>query len=210
MKNPYETLGVEPTATAAEIKAAWRKLCAEHHPDRGGDTATAAEINAAYDVLSSPQRRLEYDQGCHVETLDQQAASVLREMFDVVLEQERCRNPVDDVATMLAEVKAQMSERILTCKKRRKALERRLGRFKKDPGLIAMMVDEKLSAIDRTIITAERALEINTQAQAMLQAFAYETDPNPMDEARRRMQAQATGMGIFGRHGSTGLGGMWP
>lgn len=57
----YETLGVAETATAEEIKKAYRRLASQHHPDRGGDTAKFQAIQSAYDVVSDPQRREQYD-----------------------------------------------------------------------------------------------------------------------------------------------------
>lgn len=57
----YKTLGVDRSASADEIKRAFRKLAMQHHPDRGGDEARFKEIQAAYDVLGDPQRRAEYD-----------------------------------------------------------------------------------------------------------------------------------------------------
>ena len=57
----YKTLGVGRTANEQEIKQAYRKLAALHHPDRGGDTAKFQEIQAAYAVLSDAQKRREYD-----------------------------------------------------------------------------------------------------------------------------------------------------
>ena len=59
--NYYETLGVPKTASQEEIKKAYRKLASQHHPDKGGDTARFQEIQAAYDTLSDPQKRSEYD-----------------------------------------------------------------------------------------------------------------------------------------------------
>ena len=61
--NHYETLDVAPDATLADIKAAFRRLASQHHPDRGGDTARAAAINDAYAVLSDSERRARYDAG---------------------------------------------------------------------------------------------------------------------------------------------------
>lgn len=62
MKNHYQTLGVDQTASADEIKRAYRRLAAQHHPDKGGDTRTFQEIQQAYDVLGDAQRRAAYDQ----------------------------------------------------------------------------------------------------------------------------------------------------
>lgn len=60
-------LGVSKEATAEEIKAAHRRLALQNHPDRcPGDASKAArfrEVQAAYDVLSDPQKRRDYDSG---------------------------------------------------------------------------------------------------------------------------------------------------
>ena len=57
----YKILGVAKTATPDEIKKAYRKLASQHHPDKGGDTAQFQKIQAAYDTLSDPNKREEYD-----------------------------------------------------------------------------------------------------------------------------------------------------
>lgn len=59
--NYYEVLGVAKTATADEIKKAYRKLASMHHPDKGGDTAKFQQVEEAYRTLSDPQKRAEYD-----------------------------------------------------------------------------------------------------------------------------------------------------
>ena len=58
----YKTLGVPRTATADEIKKAFRKLARKHHPDAGGDEAKFKELNEAYEVLSDQKKRDLYDQ----------------------------------------------------------------------------------------------------------------------------------------------------
>ena len=45
----WQVLGVAENATGEEIDAAWRRLAARHHPDRGGDSAQMARINTARD-----------------------------------------------------------------------------------------------------------------------------------------------------------------
>lgn len=62
----YDILGVSKSATADEIKKAYRKLAMEHHPDRhGGDDAQFKELGEAYETLKDPQKRAGYDQFGH-------------------------------------------------------------------------------------------------------------------------------------------------
>ena len=62
----YKILGLEKTATADDIKKAYRKLARKHHPDLNPDNQAAAEkkfkeINEANQVLSDPEKRKKYD-----------------------------------------------------------------------------------------------------------------------------------------------------
>lgn len=63
MRDPYETLGVSRTATADEIKSAYRKLAKKYHPDLGGDPEKFKEINEAHDILSDPNKKAHFDHG---------------------------------------------------------------------------------------------------------------------------------------------------
>lgn len=52
-EQPWQVLGLSSHATREEIEAAYRRLAAQHHPDRGGDSQQMARINAARDQLLS-------------------------------------------------------------------------------------------------------------------------------------------------------------
>lgn len=60
--NYYDVLGVKRDATQEEIKKAFRRLARKHHPDAGGSEERFKEINEAYEVLSDPEKRAQYDQ----------------------------------------------------------------------------------------------------------------------------------------------------
>jgi DnaJ-class molecular chaperone len=60
----YQVLGVEKSATQEEIKSAYRKLALKTHPDKDKSpdaTSKFQEISSAYEVLSDPQKRQQYD-----------------------------------------------------------------------------------------------------------------------------------------------------
>src|SRR4051812_7353582 len=65
----YQVLGLEKTATAEEVKKAYRQLAVKHHPDKNPGDKTAEEkfkeLGEAYEALSDPQKRAAYDQYGH-------------------------------------------------------------------------------------------------------------------------------------------------
>src|SRR5690606_4464297 len=62
----YEVLGVGKSASADEIKKAFRKKAIEYHPDKeGGDEAKFKEVNEAYEILKDDKKRQRYDQFGH-------------------------------------------------------------------------------------------------------------------------------------------------
>jgi molecular chaperone DnaJ len=64
LRDLYEILGVARDASAEDLKKAYRRLAREYHPDVNPDPAAEArfkEVSAAYEILSDPQKRQQYD-----------------------------------------------------------------------------------------------------------------------------------------------------
>lgn len=66
-KDPYKTLGLTKGASAEEIRRSYRKLARKHHPDANRDDPAAEgrfkEVQHAYEILSNPEKRRQYDEG---------------------------------------------------------------------------------------------------------------------------------------------------
>lgn len=91
MRDPYETLGISPTADAETIKTAYRKAARLHHPDRNPSPNAAArfqEVQAAYELLSDESRRADYDALRRRNLIDdplQEAASIWTTYLEKVI-----------------------------------------------------------------------------------------------------------------------------
>ncbi len=66
-RDPYTVLGLSPSASDSEIRASFRRLAKEHHPDRNPGDRRAEEkfkeVSAAFDILGDPERRRRFDRG---------------------------------------------------------------------------------------------------------------------------------------------------
>src|SRR5580700_2808885 len=66
MRDPYDVLGVSKTASAAEIKSAFRKLAKKYHPDQSKEAKAKerfAEVGAAYEIVGDDKKRKAFDRG---------------------------------------------------------------------------------------------------------------------------------------------------
>ena len=62
-KTHYDMLGVNSSATADEIRKAYKRKALKHHPDKGGSAATFRKVQTAYETLKDDQKRRKYDNG---------------------------------------------------------------------------------------------------------------------------------------------------
>lgn len=83
----YEVLGISKNASVAEIKRAYRQLARQYHPDFNPAPEAKEkwdQVQKAYDILSDPEKRHEYDQG-KKSAITTQPKAFLAELWDTIL-----------------------------------------------------------------------------------------------------------------------------
>ncbi len=157
--NPYDVLGIQITATQEEIKAAYKKLSAQYHPDRNQDAGASEmmkNINVAYDLLSDPKKRKRYD-----ETGDMSAASTFdRDVQDIVVSMFICYITANDtldydmkaamkssLAKVLNEAKGKCIETQITLKHYEKAKKK----LKAKNNIFVIALDKNIAGMQEEI-----------------------------------------------------------
>lgn len=188
--NLYTVLGVDRTATPAQIKAAYRKLSKLHHPDAGGERKAWDQIQHAYEVLSNQSRREKYDAtGDDTQIPDPEAqeraqvAAVVRQIISGVLQSSR-----DDPAYVdfreriirdLDGKRAQMTQDRQQLELKIKRVERFIGRFVKDDGgedVIGDVVKQGLRDLEAQVANVGNALKLHEKVVAVFLQYRYEMD----------------------------------
>lgn len=198
----YDTLGVPRDASAAHIKAAFRKLASQHHPDRGGDKDKSAAVNDAYACLSDTERRARYDASGE----DRQAGPTPEEARRTEVQSALAKAVEDSLKHAEVEFRgliavarghldgamSQGQQQKVMISSAHGMLERVLKKLRRkatSPGddLVSMIVTGKLAELQRALDAATHALSILTEARQLLDAYegdAPEASPQIKNNAR--------------------------
>lgn len=172
----YATLGIKPTATPEQIKAAYRKKSRENHPDHGGSTEAMAAVNDAYAVLSDPERRAIYDQtGATFKgpTLDEQATAALAQVFDSCLAEE---------GDIVALVRSAFDQGISEASAERQRMAAKLRKLEKRRGLVInttgenlfqILLEGKIDQITKMRNQFEQQIEVAKAALRLLESYRF-------------------------------------
>lgn len=105
--NLYDELELTPNCSFEDIKQQYRTLAGIHHPDKGGDEEKFKKIKLAYEVLSDPIRRKQYDENKTIDTakdIHHEAINALADMFFSIVPNFDCKN-----ANLLERLKTEAS-----------------------------------------------------------------------------------------------------
>lgn len=190
--NPYEVLGVDRDAGVAKIKAAYRALSREHHPDKGGDEAKFLEIKEAFDILSDSARRERYDRTGRTDAdrvTPEAIRSAMEVMIDTVINAERPDGTTDDPCwedirvKVILSIKSGRREVTANIKQVEKKLKRtRLlaKRFKSkqehDP--VGEIFKSRIESMEFQLNQHRDAMQLSVELEKAFENYSYEVGPD--------------------------------
>lgn len=178
MKTLYEELGVTQSATAEEIKTAYRKASKRTHPDKGGNADEFRRVSLAHEVLSDPARRERYDAtGEDGAESGPTATDVILSVWDQVLE---LFTPGDDLLRLLQEgldgALRKMDQKISELSKREKKFAEMLLRLSDESGLFRGMIEAKIEHLKKGVEFEQRGRKLVESAKALVVGVSYRAD----------------------------------
>lgn len=195
VNDPYDILGVGRDADDAAIRAAFRRLAKESHPDSGGDAEAFVLGRKAQDLLLDPLRRKVFDATGYdpelADARDIQGLMLIEKLVnDIVLDEREpgTFNPLEKMrATLNSDIrKARFHMREMEGHGAR--VRRHLSRLGRGPGadVLGHMLRARIDAIANAVQETARQIEASERALEMLGAYSYEMDEAPAAAPARR------------------------
>lgn len=181
----YETLGIDKSATADEIRLAYRRMSSKHHPDReGGDAEKMKAVNEAYEVLSDPAKRKVYDEGGDPfdRSVSPEERVILDAFINAVSEDPAGQYDwVDQTRVRLKNHRAFKEASMTSLRGQINRLEKGLKKLKfkgKGAPFLIKVIEIKLQALRREVEGFEVELPLYDRALAMLDDYGWEGEGN--------------------------------
>lgn len=217
MKDLYQELGVDKTASPEQIKKAYRKKAMDHHPDRGGDEASFASVALAYRVLSDSEKRKKYDEGESVEKVEnlkterQFAIEIVVHLYLQLVETAGVNLIHDDlmelirrnIVSMQAALETEIGKMERGVARYEIALKRTRCRIIGQENILTRNLESKVKALKEEISRNVKRKRHGDLAQELLAEYQYEVEART--EPTLEEQIQRTYLnGIFGGGSSAG------
>lgn len=178
--DPYYQLGVRRAATPDEIKKAYRKLAAIHHPDKcPGDphaTTRFQLIKEAYEILSDPERRARLDRGEDASPFNPrfEALSALASCFLQVLQHKGPNAPIREMRKIMKGVLDQQKANQAVLTAGIANYEKAKNRFRyrgAEENVLAIAIDSQIAKLQTELTANRHAVAVNTDALKMLAEY---------------------------------------
>lgn len=182
----YEILGVSRDANDEAIKYAYRRLAQKYHPDKeGGDQVKFQHIQRAYDVLSDPEKRAEYDKtgtvNMNLKTLRDRALEEFASLLALIMAQ------VEDVVhtNIVAVMNSQIEGKLREISQARGELHKKINRNEiaikrlivvSGENILASMLEANSRAFRDQLDKLVEGSKLFKEMQTILADYAYEVD----------------------------------
>ena len=182
--NLYDELGLSPRCTFDEIKQRYRALAQQHHPDKGGNEDKFKKIKLAYEVLSDPSRRAEYDATGKIEEDVPIRTEALQELAGLTTHCITKINPDHDdlifvMKRELDETISQNKNNIILCNgfilKLNKILKK-VNRKKEGENFIKSIVLEQIKMRDGELKNFNHRIDVCNYMMELLEDYYYGLD----------------------------------
>lgn len=191
-KSPYVILGVDPTATADEIKKAYRALAMKHHPDKGGDGVIFKELAEANAILSDDEKRARFDAGesfesiCGVQVdLEMKAIGAVVSVFVEIVKKRNIEytDIVKEIKSVFTNAEKSFLDQKVQAEAAIKKFQKIMDRMKrKDEGAENIFVRSSISQIEMLKMQIERVdqeLKVAVRALEVVEAYQYNMEDLP-------------------------------
>lgn len=183
----YSVLDVDKDASPEEIKKAYKKLANKYHPDKpNGDEEVFKLIQKAYEVLSDPDKRQNYDMTGIYEGEDAQAAQMARvhlsnQIINIIASSKEVEY-VDIIGKIKGEIHSDLNNNINAKARINQTIEKlKNNKSRAKAGLVLNMFEKmiadcesEIEQVNRNNAVAEMALKIINQC-----GYKFDTKPEP-------------------------------
>ena len=180
----YDDLGLSPRCTFDEIKQRYRALAQQHHPDKGGDENVFKKIKLAYEVLSDPSRRAEYDATGKIQEDIPIRTEALQELAGLVTHAIEKINPDHD--DLIFVMKRELNENIIQSKKniitcngyiiKLNKILKKVNRKKEGDNFIKSIIEEQVRMREGELKNFNHRIEVCNYMIELLEDYYYGLD----------------------------------
>ena len=180
--NLYDILGLSKNATFEEIKAKYKSLAQQHHPDKGGDPDLFKKIKHAYEILSDEITRKKYDETGiyeHGPSIRTEALDQLSRLFFNLLP--NINADIDDLVLIMKNEsrreKENVNNNINTCNGYIEKLNKIINKIKKKnesgENLLKMFAETQLKMRQNELRNFQRQIEVLDNVIEILEDYQY-------------------------------------